>query len=288
MKHESYPPLYIAADRLAVKFQERFLRILVLQGVLLLLIAGAGFLTPDRKISLVVTFLFVSFISLSAYLMVGRPDQGWYGARAVAESVKTMTWRFMCCAPPFNGELPEARVLFVQRLLDVLNSNSFVAKRLDAPQVADSLTAAMLRHRTLALAAKVSYYRQFRIEDQRGWYSRTSRTARIEGLVAYWLLVIFCVIGLIIGLLSPYFGHGAGGIAALGFVTTGCAFMMTWVQAKRYWEISAAYSVSAHEIAIVAARLQEDIDQRAFEEFVAEAENAFSREHTQWAARRDN
>ena len=65
------------------------------------------------------------------------------------------------------------------------------------------------------------------------------------------------------------------------------AGILSWIQAKRFTELSASYALTAHEIGFInekSATIQSEED---FSKFVGDAENAFSREHTQWAARRD-
>lgn len=288
MRQVDYPALYISAEQLSAKAQIAYLSALGLQGVSLILVAASGFLVPDREVFILVAFLFLVFICLSMYLMISRPDQVWYGARAIAESVKTMTWRFMCGAPPFRGERGHANALFVERLLDTVRSNGLVANRMPAPQAGNSLTPAMLGNREFALAEKIELYRAHRIDEQLEWYAARSRRARREGLVAYAGLVLFGVIGLTVCILGVYLSDFSSAVMTLGLIAALCAFMMLWIQAKRYLEVAAAYALSAHEISIVAGKMGPGIGQYDFEEFVAEAENVFSREHTQWAARRDS
>ena len=63
---------------------------------------------------------------------------------------------------------------------------------------------------------------------------------------------------------------------------------LTWMQTKRYQELSTAYSLAAHEICL----LRQDIDgisnESQFSTFVNDSETAFSREHTQWQARKEH
>lgn len=288
MRQADYPGLYISAEQLAAQAQTAYFSALGLQGVSLILVAASGFLVPDREAFILVAFLFLVFIFLSMYLMISRPDQVWYGARAIAESVKTMTWRFMCGAPPFRGERAHANALFVERLLDTLRSNGLVANRMPAPQAGNSLSPAMLGNRELALAEKIDLYRVHRIGEQLEWYSTKSGRARREGVFAYAVLVLFGVVGLAVCIFGAYLSDLSNAVMTLGLIAALCAFVMIWIQAKRYLEVAAAYALSAHEISIVAGKLGPGIGQYDFEEFVAEAENVFSREHTQWAARRDS
>ena len=76
------------------------------------------------------------------------------------------------------------------------------------------------------------------------------------------------------------------------------AASMAWLQMKRYQDLAQAYALVAHELGLIEVqaedvrRLIETQAQRVHREehlasFVANAENAISREHTMWVARRD-
>ena len=65
------------------------------------------------------------------------------------------------------------------------------------------------------------------------------------------------------------------------------AALLAWIQAKRFGELSTSYNLAAHEIALIRERAADIREEREFSIFVGDAENAFSREHTHWAARRD-
>ncbi len=64
--------------------------------------------------------------------------------------------------------------------------------------------------------------------------------------------------------------------------------VLTWIQVKRFQEIATAYALTAHEIGIVRGHLADSDTDEEFSEFVKDAENAFSREHTQWVVRQSS
>jgi hypothetical protein len=64
------------------------------------------------------------------------------------------------------------------------------------------------------------------------------------------------------------------------------AAALTWTQTKRFQDLSTAYSLATHEISLLRAYKQNISNEKEFSDFVNDAENAFSREHTQWQARR--
>jgi len=70
-------------------------------------------------------------------------------------------------------------------------------------------------------------------------------------------------------------------------LVAGAASLLSWMQAKRYSELAASYALTAHEIGFIAAQARQQMPEHQFSDFVGDAENAFSREHTQWIARKD-
>jgi ribosomal protein S18 len=64
------------------------------------------------------------------------------------------------------------------------------------------------------------------------------------------------------------------------------SFIVGWTQIKRFAELSISYSLAAYEIGIVKTKANEVSDEETLSEFVNDAEQAFSREHTQWTARK--
>lgn len=65
------------------------------------------------------------------------------------------------------------------------------------------------------------------------------------------------------------------------------ASVLSWMQAKRFSELAASYALAAHEIGLIKEQSLLPDTPEKFSLFVGDAENVFSREHTQWVARKD-
>ena len=63
--------------------------------------------------------------------------------------------------------------------------------------------------------------------------------------------------------------------------------VLTWLQAKKHNEQSASYALAAHEISLVSGEAVGISSEMDLSDYVVNAETAFSREHTQWAARKN-
>ena len=62
---------------------------------------------------------------------------------------------------------------------------------------------------------------------------------------------------------------------------------LTWTQMKKFRELATTYGLTAHEITLVKGEAVNIADDLHFSEYVLNSENAFSREHTQWVARKE-
>ncbi|HVK95945.1 MAG TPA: SLATT domain-containing protein, partial [Noviherbaspirillum sp.] len=70
-------------------------------------------------------------------------------------------------------------------------------------------------------------------------------------------------------------------------LVTIAASLLSWIQAKRFQELSASYALAAHEISLIREQANRSMTEAQLSDFIADAESAFSREHTQWVARMD-
>ena len=59
-----------------------------------------------------------------------KPEQWWYRCRALAESVKTLTWRFMMHATPFEGDDAKAKMRLRDELHAIFRANIETAKQI--------------------------------------------------------------------------------------------------------------------------------------------------------------
>jgi len=66
------------------------------------------------------------------------------------------------------------------------------------------------------------------------------------------------------------------------------ASLVGWTQIKKFNELSAAYTVAAHEIGLIRPLADGVKNDDEFSEFINDSEKAFSREHTLWIARQSD
>ncbi|ENA1256045.1 DUF4231 domain-containing protein [Pseudomonas aeruginosa] len=287
MQNTDFPGLYQSADTLSGNAQKFFIGALFSNLLLLVLAALVSVINYPHWVAALIQFMLLLLaLASSVFLAWKRPEKSWYSGRAVAESIKTMTWRYVSRAEPFDKSDEESRSLLISRLRDVVQQNPGVSNQLishaSAPQVTDTMT----QLRAQAFPQRRDTYIEHRINDQLEWYKRK---AKFNSTAANWFFT-----GLIVANLSALACAGSK-IANPAFqyfptdvFITVAAGILTWMQAKRFTELSTSYALTANEIALIredAYGLAEDVE---LSKFVGDAENAFSREHTQWEARKDN
>ncbi len=286
MEEQYFPAVYRSANELSQKSQSAFF--LALKSHLILLIIGAtlSVFSFSHWISAVLqAVVFFGAFSCSVYLFAKRPDKNWYAGRAVAESIKTITWRYVCRAEPFQGDEESARVNFRHKVQAVVDQNKDVVKaHLDFvgdPQLTEMMTAI----RAKSLEERKAEYAAGRVKDQLDWYASKARFNQKSSNNFFWILVIVNAIAVVFSLIRIAY-------VSLPFWPTDifiavAASLLGWMQAKRFSDLAAAYGLAAYEIGLIKEQCMAPQNESEFSAFVGDAENAFSREHTQWVARKD-
>lgn len=289
MENNEYPGLFQAADLASVAAQKLYLNSFIVYGGLA--VVGAAFSiagTKSKEAALVASIIFLGGLFVSIYMAFKKNEGIWYRARAVAESVKTATWRFVMGAEPFDMELGdrESQKRFGDLLKNILNEHKDLAHSLaDDTMIAEQLSQKMKDIRSLSLEERKNVYLFDRINEQKDWYTKKSKTTKSKGTKCFLALVVVQTLAVVLTLLRiayPAWQYWPTEI----FVVLG-ACILAWIQLKRYRELSASYSLAAQEIAIAQLSLTGIINEIDFSSFVRDTENAFSREHTQWIAKKE-
>lgn len=236
---------------------------------------------------LIITLLLVVLAGLFVFKILKRLDQDWYRCRALAESVKTSTWRFSMRAHPFEdtSSIAIPKAYFRNLLKDILQTNRHIAANLETP-VTEQVTVSMVEIRKLPLDERLDYYVKHRIDSQRAWYSNKSKASK--NALTFWVgATISLYIISAIALNAEQLGLP---LAALAFdpLIVIVTSALGWLQMRRHGELMASYNLTAHEIGIIRGNSESVKKEEEFSDFINEAELAFSREHTQWVARRDS
>lgn len=286
MEEQDFPALYRSADKLSLDSQKHFFCILMIHLVVLIVAAALSAVNITEKWVYVLQLLaLMAALGCSVYLWGVRPDRYWYAGRAVAESVKTITWRYVSKAEPFQTEDMMAKNDFKQSLRMIFEQNQDVCSKLIDYANQEQFTVAMQEMRSSSLDNRKNNYCEKRIRDQREWYAKKAAFNKKKANLFFWGLIIANFIGVVLAILkvaeiNPIY-------LPVDVIIALASSLLSWIQAKRFTELFASYALTAHEIGFINEQIATINSEDDFSKFVGDAENAFSREHTQWAARRD-
>ncbi len=280
-----YPALYKETSHVS-KITQRYHYIGIGSILILLSLAAIFSIFPSDVITLsIITATILLIVPIYSYILVlKRYDRLWYLARSATESIKTICWRYMMKAEPYDDDT--ARALLLSELKRILGEVSDICKYFNnGSSDREQITESMDYIRELDFEQRKNIYLTNRIDHQRAWYTNTSSKNKHRGNIWFYVMIAFQICAIssaIIRIFVPEWLYYPTGI-----FSTLAASVVAWIQAKRFQDLATSYIFTAHEISIVRAAHSEIKDEKEFSKFVGDAENAFSREHTQWRARRD-
>lgn len=281
-----FPALFRSADHAAKREQQTYLQLIGLEYGLLIVSAVLAMNLSDSSLYFVLyAMVFVGSICLLLFRMLRRPEQDWYRCRALAESVRTSTWRYAMRAAPFDGDdIRCARAEFHKYLSDVLSSNRHIGHRIaHVESIGEQTTRAMDRLRTAPLAERRDFYLKNRIAEQRSWYS--GKAKKNAAAARAWTIACVTTYGVAIALVLAQVSYPHWKYWPTGVLVVIASAIIGWMQLKKFNELSSAYSLTAHEIGLTQDTFHMATSEAELSQQVNEAELVFSREHTQWVAR---
>jgi SMODS and SLOG-associating 2TM effector domain 3/SMODS and SLOG-associating 2TM effector domain 1 len=290
-KENDLPPLYHATDKSSLDAQSQFLWATRIRLFGVISAALFGLFTWQSSpggadwAGAVAASSFTLALVAEAFLLKSKPERTWYQARAAAESVKTLSWRFAVGGEPFKvGEVggPDVSDLFLARLrsiFDVIKDLELGPPTSSEPQI----TQPMKEVRGLPLVARKTIYETGRVANQQDWYRGRARKNR--QLAHWWTMSMLTAetAGIICGIFKAIGTIERDWLSFSGVIV---AAIVAWLQAKQYQTLATAYTVTALELASVRSKIADQNTEDEWSTFVSDAEEAFSREHTLWKASR--
>jgi hypothetical protein len=224
----------------------------------------------------------VGAITAETWLVKEKPEKAWYDGRVLAESAKTLTWRFAMCAVPFPRELgrDEAERRFVDQLANLLKG---AAPTVIEAHPRTALNETLRGLRASSLEERREVYLRDRITDQREWYAAKSKLNRSRAARWKTILVMTEAAGVVAALLRA---TGVLDIDLAGIVAAMAGAGVAWLSLKKYEHLGQSYAYATSELAIVQDRLTLIATEEAWAIEIGEAEEVTSREHVMWRATR--
>ncbi|WUD73105.1 DUF4231 domain-containing protein [Streptomyces sp. NBC_00510] len=292
-EHELLPDLFRSADRASLRGQWQTVRLSRQQlGLLTVASVFSSFDVTAGRLhwaSWLAAVLFAYAAWTTWVIHRQNPQALWYEGRALAESMKTLAWKYSVRADPFTppGDERDPDALYRLQLGDVLHT--FRRSRALPSHVDSGITPAMRRLRDAPLRVRHDVYLRERIRVQHEWYTMKAVRCEVNGRRAGRLAMAFPLLGVLFLVLRA---GGWSPFDTLGFVSAITASVAAWAQLRQYSPLAAAYRVAADELELIRVQLASlDLDdphaEHLWSQLTRDAEDAVSREHTTWQARRE-
>ena len=128
----------------------------------------------------------------SIILLNSKFEKKWYIGRAVSESIKTISWKYMMKSEPFDLVIDKAnRELFISRVSEILSKAQQLGFIPALNSIhSDPITKKMDALRNMNFTERKSIYASHRIEDQIKWYAKKSITNKNKSNVFGFLMII--------------------------------------------------------------------------------------------------
>jgi hypothetical protein len=293
MNVTEFPSLYRASDNASIKAQYNYLFVVGLDLIFMILgslLAIYDFRTEICKtvIYSVSGFFLLCSLILTVVLKSKAFEKTWYEGRALAESVKSLTWRFITCSELFEVTLSKDQVneIFTRRLKELSKEFKDLNKVMDAVILTQPfITSTMENIRAFTILERRDYYVENRIRNQKSWYS--DKAALNNKMYNVWFYVIvltqfFSLISVIVLIKSPDLKWNF-----VGLFTTVSAAAISWLQLKQHQELKQAYTTAVQELSFIEVSSATVFTEEGLSRFVLDSENAISREHTLWLAQKE-
>lgn len=285
-----YPALYEAGNEGSEYCQRKFFALTKAQLWVLLSAAIVSGWNPvsgtaTRAVAVATALLMVVALGVTFAARTNVYDDRWFACRALAENIKSATWRYvMQPAPRDKGAAALADERFAETMRELRERVPENQTRLAEHGTHGGLvTRWMTDTLRLSWGEKLRLYESSRVKDQIAWYSSKARTnARDER--RWWNGLLTLEVASIAA--ATLFAVAPREWSPTGAVAAAAAGSLAWIQTKRFSDLSNAYRVAADDLTRIAINIPHVQDEHSFARLVDDVENTISREHRIWLERR--
>lgn len=292
MENRRYPGLYQGADAASLTAQKTYLLLQrahlgsLILGSTIAAFAAVGTEAAGEWLYTAIAIVLVLGLLVLWVARSRNDDKVWFDCRAIAESTKTASWRFMMGAPPFSeGDSVEER--FISELREIRearpHSNKDIAGQIDAN--ASAITDFMKEMRGRAFGERKTFYIDCRLRDQKRWYSKKANINARSGTHWFWVTAGLQALAVTIAIIEAV--TAGFQINIVPVLATCAAAVAAWSQMKHHSELAQTYALAAQELGELDSIAVSLTDEVKFPQLVEQVEETISREHTMWCARRD-
>lgn len=288
--NKDLPGLYQSADSASLREQKKYFNSIIWYLLLLICASIFAFLAGEHSspiFKIISTLLFIVTLFIMIWQKKSRPEDTWYNGRAVAESVKTRSWRWMMRAEPYVDckSVETMRKHFVNDLKTILEQNKSLIGKLEIDaSLEDPISDTMIQVRKLSIEDRFNIYKEERITNQALWYNKKVKYNKKRANLWYAITIVLhgiAIILLLYNIIEPELK------LPIEIIAVAASSALSWLQAKKHNELVSSYSLTVHEIVLIRSEITTFNNESDFSDYIMNCENAFSREHTQWFARKN-
>ncbi len=273
MEEKDYPFYFEHTDKQAK--QQQYLYLLLLKAEYLMAFLTVICLLFWKEIF----FIFILFLCSIILLIVKnywKFDREWYKNRGFAESIKTLTWKWL-----MSKNKEEDFKKSIRNFME--NSKILVGTNLDSSEI---VTKKMKEINKFSDEDKFEYYKKARITEQKEWYRKKIKENKKKNII------FSVIIGLLYisaaGCLLFNWKREITSTSYYEVTVIVCSIFASWINAKKYSELVETYTITFNDIILLENEKINFETGLSFSDYIDNCENAFSREHTQWYARKHN
>lgn len=202
--------------------------------------------------------------------------------------MKSLAWRYLTCTEPYSHDFEPVSLdqKFTDDLASILAERRDFSSRLGCPLTTEpQITKCMREIRKLDTEGRKKVYLSDRINDQRRWYGEKADTNRKSVNRLFLAMITSQILALIAAIILVRWPEVP--VNPTGILVTLAAAFFAWLQLRRHQELARSYGLAAHELGLICEQARYVTTAEELSNFVSDSENAISREHTLWLARRD-
>lgn len=293
MDYKDYPCSFQSSDSASLLSQKQFILCSKINFASLILAALCSSVYLESSSSYYRLLIWIVIIALGIsllsrfYIKIKKLDIKWYNSRAVAESIKSATWRYAMGVDPYASSLSGdiAGKMFIETINTIIKSypeiNEAMAVCLSS---GEQISKRLHEIRGLSLDDKKSIYLNSRIKKQRSWYQGKAKFNGEQENKWFILNIILEVLAILVAIYM--LNASSSFLNPIGLLTTLAGIIIAWTEIKKFKELSQSYVLAAQELASAGSLIEGVNDVVALSKYVADTESAISREHTMWCAKR--
>lgn len=290
-----YPFPFAIADARSVKSQKMYAQMTAIELTLLCIVAVGGAVTLRLSVGTIqlrpISFLSAIALILALMVRLGRAASGaelaWFSSRAAAESIKTLTWKYVACARGFekSAKPHQADQRFITSCKEVIQDLRTVDPRLivaeETSLMGSYITDWMRVSRAHSRTQRMALYYEERLDDQLQWYRSKAKFHNRRARTFIKVVIVMYSIAITASFIQAF---GLLSIDVLGIAAAVAASLESWTQLRHHKSLATAYEIAVVDLLTIREQLSDVHNEQSWAIFIDEAEEAISREHTTWRA----